>query len=524
MGIAMKRWIGLIAAGCLAMLLASCGDSDSQSEMTVLAGSELKDIEPLLSNVERATGVKLNLTYTGTLDGAEKIIGGDASDAAWFSHNKYLALLQGASRKILSQETTMLSPVIIGVKESAARSWGWIDKAPSWRDIAAKAAAGELRFAMTNPASSNTGFSALVAVTVAFANRGDAITEADIRNSILTDLFKGQQLTAGSSGWLAEAYLHSQDQLTGIINYESVLMQLNQGKFGALRDPLTLIYPSEGVISADYPLMLLNEAKREAYTKVVDYLRTPEVQTRIMNETQRRPIVPQVKPAAMFGNQLLVELPFPDRLEIIDRILFTYLDVHRRPAHVYFVLDISGSMDGDRLASLKTAMNNLAGQDRSLTGQFARFGSREKITVITFSSGVKEIEKFEISGPVETASGISRLKSFVSGLNANGGTAIYSALQKALDLAKADRAAEPDRYYSIVLLTDGENNEGMNFQNFNSYHDGLPSDVRSIKIFPVLFGSANEKEMNQLADRAAGHAFDGKKSLAQAFKSIRGYQ
>jgi Ca-activated chloride channel homolog len=376
----MQNWLRLIAAAFLALALAACGEK-TESELTVLAGSELQDIEPLLPAIKDATGVTPKLTYTGTLDGAEKIMGGNASDAALFSHNKYLALLQGASRKILAQERTMLSPVIIGVKESAARQWGWLGKPPSWRDIAAKAAAGDLRFAMTNPATSNTGFSALVAVTVAFANRGDAITEADIEHSVITDFFKGQKLTAGSSGWLADAFLANQEQLNGIINYESVLMQLNQG--GKLHERLALICPSEGVISADYPLMLLNDKKRDAFQKVVDYLRTTDVQTRIMNETQRRPIVPQVKPSPVFGNTLLVELPFPDRLEIVDRILFAYLDQHRRPAHVYFVLDVSGSMEGERLRSLKAAMNNLTGDDRSLTGQFARFSSREKVTVIT---------------------------------------------------------------------------------------------------------------------------------------------
>ena len=52
-------------------------------------------------------------------------------------------------------------------------------------------------------------------------------------------------------------------------------MGLNAG--GQLREPLTLIYPNEGIITADYPFMLLNAAKRDAYQKVVDYLRTPDV-------------------------------------------------------------------------------------------------------------------------------------------------------------------------------------------------------------------------------------------------------
>ena len=522
----MKRWISQVALGFLLVTLASCDDVKkpfvSQTQLAVLAGSELRDIEPLLPDIKRATGVELKLSYTGTLDGAEKIMGGDASDAAWFSHNKYLALLEGASRKILSQEKTMLSPVIIGVKESAARQWGWLDKPPSWRDIAKRAAAGDLRFAMTNPATSNTGFSALVAVTVAFADRGDAITEADIQNSVITDFFKGQQLTSGSSGWLAESFIGDQDRLNGIVNYESVLMQLNQGR--QLREKLALIYPSEGVISADYPLMLLSEAKREAYTKVVDYLRSPEVQTRIMNETQRRPVVPQVKLAAAFGDTLLIELPFPGRLEIVDRILFAYLDQHRRPAHVYFVLDTSGSMAGERLEGLKTAMNNLAGQDISLTGQFARFGSREKVTVITFSNQVGKVANFEITGPVGKASAIADLKSMVGSLKADGGTAIYSALQKAYQSAQADRAVDPDRYYSIVLMTDGENNSGITASSFADYYQTLPAEIRSTKMFPVLFGSANEAEMGKLAQLSAGRVFDGKKSLAEAFKSIRGYQ
>ena len=200
-------------------VLSSCSPSGTQ-ELTVIAGSELKDIEPFLPDMEKATGVRLKFTYTGSLEGAEKIIAGDPSDAAWFSHGKYLTLLEGESLRIKAQEKIMLSPVILGVKESTAQAWGWTAKAPTWRDITAKAKAGELHFAMTNPASSNSGFTALIAITTAFANKGDAITEADIANEAVTDFFRGQQLTAGSSGWLTDEFVNQQDRLNGIINYE----------------------------------------------------------------------------------------------------------------------------------------------------------------------------------------------------------------------------------------------------------------------------------------------------------------
>ena len=47
----------------------------------------------------------------------------------------------------------MLSPVVLGVKRGLAQAWGWTDGAVTWQDIADKSAAGELHYAMTNPAS-----------------------------------------------------------------------------------------------------------------------------------------------------------------------------------------------------------------------------------------------------------------------------------------------------------------------------------------------------------------------------------
>ena len=82
-----------------------------------------------------------------------------------------------------------------------------------------------------------------------------------------------------------------------------------------------------------------------------------------MDLTLRRPAIAAVKPDARFSDRLLVELPFPNSLEVIDRLLFAYLDEQRRPGHALFVLDTSGSMSGERIQQLKTALVNLAGAD-----------------------------------------------------------------------------------------------------------------------------------------------------------------
>jgi Ca-activated chloride channel family protein len=107
-------------------------------------------------------------------------------------------------------------------------------------------------------------------------------------------------------------------------------------------------------------------------------------------------------------------------------------------------------------------------------------------------------------------------------MTANGGTAIYSALAAAEELARKEQQREPERFVSIVLLTDGENNSGLKPREFRDRYaaGGLPA-----RIFPILFGEANVGEMQEIAQFSGGREFDGRKlQLGQVFKEIRGYQ
>jgi Ca-activated chloride channel family protein len=513
----------LVAAG----VLAACGASatpDTSRTLNILAGSELKDLEPLLPDLEKATGVSLKLSYIGTLEGAEKIEGGDPSDAAWFSHGKYLSLLPTAGKRIVASQKMMLSPVIIGVRKSVADRFGWTNNPNvTWKDIESHAADGSFRFAMTNPAASNSGLTALIGVASALSGSSDALDSGSIDKAALGAFFKGQTMTAGSSGWLADSYVASQDAVDGIINYESVLLSLNAG--GKLKEPLVLIYPKEGIITADYPLMLLNSAKQDAYTKVVDWLRTPDVQKRIMTETGRRPAVPGVALDSRFPTQTLIELPFPARLDTIDALITAYLDEERKPASAIFVLDVSGSMKGERLDALKTAMKALTGTDTSLTGKFSRFRAREQVTLITFSADVIDQRDFTIDDTAPNGPDMSAIRSYVDGLQTYNGTAIYSALERAYKVVGERQASAPDRLYSVVLMTDGENNTGIEAGTFTGDYAALPAAVRGVHVFPILFGEASVDAMQSIANLTGGRLFDAKNStLEDIFKQIRGYQ
>jgi len=258
---------------------------------------------------------------------------------------------------------------------------------------------------------------------------------------------------------------------------------------------------------------------------LIGYVRSPEFQEKLMQTTLRRPIVPGISLDSRIPNPLLVELPFPNTADVIDRLLFSYLDEQRIPSHAFFVLDVSGSMEGEGLRDLKTAVNNLTGLDNSLTGRFSRFRAREKITVLTFNQAIQSSGDFTIDDTATAGPDMQRIRQFVDDLEAGGNTAIYGTLAQAYQQVAAAQQLDPDRYYSIVLMSDGQNTAGPSLEQFKTAYDRLPGSTKDVRTFTVLFGDADRKAMQEIADLTGGRMFDGtQESLEFIFKQIRGYQ
>ncbi len=516
-----RTWLHLGLALCLGLFL-SCRRKPTET-FRILAGSEIKDLEPLRKGMERATGMPITFTYTGSLDAVERLEDGEAFDAVWLSHGKYLQLTPSLKPKLRASERIMASPVILGVKASRAQALGWDRKAPSWAAIIRAASEGRFTFGMTNPASSNTGFTALVGVASALADASDGLKVSDIRTTELRALFKGQRLASGSSGWLAEAYVRDQARFDGMINYESVILQLNaEGKLG---ERLVPVYPSEGVVTADYPLMLLQEAKRPAFEGLVNHLKTPEVQREISKTTLRRPMVAGVEAAPVLPRQTLAELPFPASRDVLDALIDAYQSQLRRPASTYFVLDTSGSMQGEGIHQLQNALLALAGEDRSLSGRFSRFQTREQITLLPFNHEPGSPVRLAMPEDPRGAQQIlAQAGQVAHGLQAAGGTAIFGSVKVALELAQVDRQRNPDRQYSVVVMTDGRNESGLSQGGFEGWYGQLREEQRGIPVFALLFGKAEPSQLERIAELTGGRVFDGRKGLKAAFKEIRGYQ
>ncbi|MFJ9107077.1 substrate-binding domain-containing protein [Streptomyces sp. NPDC102283] len=527
-----RAFLPLLAAALIAPLAACTTDRDDGRDtgrggddgrprtgtVRVLASSELSDMEPLLEKAREATGITVRPTWAGTLDAVERLASGKADgafDAVWLSSNDYLRLDPEAARRIASETPLMASPVALGVRPAAVRRLGWDAGTVSWAQVHRAVAAGDLTYGMTDPSRSNSGFAALISVASGLSGAQAALTDTDVRAAgpKLKEFFAGQRLTSGSSGWLASAYAR-RSTVDALINYESVLLSLNRDTGAGL----TVIRPRDGVVTADYPLSALAGATpdaRDAVRSLTEHFRSTGVQREITALTLRRPVVAAARPADPLSPEQRRELPFPGTRLVADGLLASYEHRLRRPSRTVYVLDTSGSMEGGRLAQLKSALNGLTG----------RFREREQVTLLPFGSTVKQVRTHTVD-PADPKAGPAAIRADTAALTAEGDTAIYSSLAAAYDHLGPDTESA---FTSVVLMTDGENTAGRSAAEFAAFYRALPAARQVTPVFPIVFGDSDRSELDSIAALTGGRLFDGTKeegpgSLDGAFEEIRGYQ
>ena len=169
----------------------------------------------------------------------------------------------------------------------------------------------------------------------------------------------------------------------------------------------------------------------------------------------------------------------------------------------------------------------LAANEANSTQRYARFQKREEVGIITFSDVPARTRVFPMGSTAEENSKTrAAITQFINGLQAAGATAIYSSMQQALqELAQERSANKETRYYTVVLMTDGENNAGRGPDDFSRLYDSLPPAGKQIPTFTILYGSASAKALEQIAAETHGKVFDARNAdLSAVFKEIRGYQ
>ena len=522
----MLRSLKVLVAVLCAMGLTACSAGSGSSwlddaastgpeydgDLKIVAATELAPLEPVLEQASESLGFDITMTTeSGTLENSRSLKQGtfdDHYDATWFATNRYARII-GADSKLGKEFSVARSPVALGVHKDVAQKHGWDTTQPTWQEIADSG----ITFGMTDPSTSNSGFSALSAATTAFADTGRALTEEDIYKATdkVQDLFSNQTLTSGSSGWLADRFREHPEQADAILNYESVLYQLQDE--GA---DLQVVIPSDGVISADYPLTSLRSSPDEDAEAKVQALADWMRDSSELLKTYHLRVDDSDLPGTMF------ELPYPANEKTAQALEAAFAHELRKPGNTALVLDTSGSMEGERIDLLKSSLRPLidgsADGNTEEEGQVA-FRNREQIKLMPYSSEAQPVTRAVMD--TENMGSAKELADRVENLHAEGETATFDSVLKSFD----ELGTGEGDIGTVVLMTDGEVTRGRTFAQFKEAYEQLPPDKKEIPVFVILYGEANVQEMEELAQLTGGKTFNALNGdLAGAFEEIRAYQ
>ena len=161
---------GFALATLSVVILSACGVKDNnqaanKNGISIIAGSEIQNIEPLIKQASDELGFPISVKYSGTIEGVEAVKTSSDYDVAWFGNSKYFYDTPESAKKIKLSEKIMLSPVIVGVKPASFSKNGLDEKKNySWSDISSWVTSKKMTYGMSDPSLSNTGYVALMGV------------------------------------------------------------------------------------------------------------------------------------------------------------------------------------------------------------------------------------------------------------------------------------------------------------------------------------------------------------------------
>ncbi|MEM8630193.1 MAG: substrate-binding domain-containing protein [Pseudomonadota bacterium] len=507
-----------------------------KTELRIVSGSENRALQPIVEAWGRDNGVAVDMSYLGSVDIARSLQEGAASeyDAIWPANSIWIEL--GDTQKIVKHDASILrSPVVLGLRLSIAEDLGWVGRDDvTIEEIQAAARADRFRLSMTSATQSNSGASAYIGFLYALSGDPDLLTSDHLADrevqAQVRDLLAQIDRSSGSSGWLKDSLVENPERFDAMFNYEALVIEANQVLEARGLEPLYVVYPANGLSVADSPLGLIDKQdpdKSDAFLALQAHLLSDEVQDQLLDLGRRAGLLglsADRADAAVWRadwgidlDRTIAPVPAPESA-VIREALTLYQTELRKPSLTVWVLDVSGSMEGEPLQKLKDAMGLLLDPDTASVN-LLQPSPRDVTFILPFSSGTAEPIVIAGSDPEK----LRRAASRVDLLQAGGGTDLYGAIMVAMDLLEPynDDSTLFDYLPAIVAMTDGASDTARRPEMLRALEsNGFRLDI---PIHSIAFGNADTEQLDELSTTTIGRRFTAGDDLSKALRSAKGY-
>ncbi len=442
----------------------------------------------------------------------------DALDREWQAQSGRESPLVGQT------ERYAVSPIVIAMWEDTARSMGYPDKPLGWGDLLNRAQSDpEFKWshASTNSAS---GLLATLAQFYAGAGKTRGLTEADAQRQATLDYVAAVEKTVryyGEGEWsvIQRVLEQGRSYLDAFVCQEQLVVYYNARSHG---DKLVAIYPVEGTLWEDHPLALLEvdgltARQRNTFNRFVEFVKGREQQMDILARGYRptdlsipldiaeSPLTPAngVDPTQP---KTALQMPAPGVVQVV-RDVWWYT---KRHTNVYLVVDVSGSMRGNKLDNAQQALAVFMEQVK---------GDLERVGLITFSSDANQVVPLD-----DLKRNRADLGSEIERLEAAGDTALLDAVD--LAYSQLQEIGDSERINAIVVMTDGrENNSSTTLGRLvkrimAENESGVP-----VVIFCIGYGSdADVQVLTALSEASGGQYYTGDlDTIRRLYKILSSY-
>jgi Ca-activated chloride channel family protein len=374
---------------------------------------------------------------------------------------------------------------------------------------------GRFSWGHTDPEISTTALSTLIAEFYAATGKQRDLTVQDVQSEESLQFIR--DLGQGIKHYGYNTLVFSENMQKFGMSYisafpmeEITLIEFNKD---APQVPLVAIYPSEGTFWHDNPFILMSsatDAQQEAAEQLYDFLLTPESQQLAMSQGFRpaNVDVPLADPISRTygvqpeGVQNVLDVP---PAEVIVAVKDSWKQ-NRKRADILLVMDVSGSMEGEKLQATKAGLESF----------LLRLLPEDRVGLMVFSD-----EASIAVEPAPLADNRIELQEAIQRMQAYGGTSLYHALDEALQTFEELPPAEDERIRAIVLLSDGEDTTSSITleQVINTYGEGV------ISIFPVAYGTdADTGTLERIAEFSRTIVVQGDTGdIAEIFENLSRY-
>jgi Ca-activated chloride channel family protein len=137
-------------------------------------------------------------------------------------------------------------------------------------------------------------------------------------------------------------------------------------------------------------------------------------------------------------------------------------------------------MDGDRLKAVKQGLQTASSE----------INAGNYVGLITFGDRPKSLIPL---APFDTLQH-QRLLAAIDALTADGSTAMYDGMMVGLAELMERKKTDPNGRFYLLLLSDGEANQGLNFEQVKDI-----VKYSGVRVYPIAYGEVNQQELQATA-------------------------